>query len=131
MAEGPAHLTPERLRALGAALHEITASMKVAGPGQRRRWFQGPAYTDLFVDFEDDQLVRWELTFASQWLAVERTATSTGRTNELELDPQKPASKLVTRDAERSEAVVAAARAVLAGLCDDELRDALLSLLPA
>lgn len=125
-----ASLSPDKLRALGSELHEITAALKVPEPGHKRRWFQGPTYTDLFVDFRDDQLVRWELTFESQWLAVERTAATTGYTDELDASSLQPLSKLVTRDEVASSEVVAAAREVLAGLSDQLLRDALLAMLP-
>jgi len=119
----------EKLRELGAALHEITAALRDLGPGRRRRWFQGPVYADLIVDFVDDALTRFELTFEGQWLAVEREGIATGRTDEHTADSVVPVSKLVTRDSESSAETIAAARAVLSALCDAELRDALLAML--
>jgi hypothetical protein len=119
----------EKLRELGAALHEITAALRDLGPGRSRRWFQGPVYADLIVDFVDDALTRFELTFEGQWLAVERESIATGRTDERTADSVVPVSKLVTRDAASSAGTIAAAREVLSSLCDAELRDALLAML--
>jgi hypothetical protein len=130
MAE-PLILPPaNRLREIGAALHEITASLRDLGPGRKRRWFQGPVYADLIVDFAEGQLTRFELTFEGQWLSVERDAISTGRTDEQSAESVVPVSKLVARDTESSAQTVAAAREVLSALCDSELRDALLAMLP-
>ncbi|MBS2031515.1 MAG: hypothetical protein JST54_26685 [Deltaproteobacteria bacterium] len=121
--------TPEQLQELGASMHEITASLKDLGPGKKRRWFQGPMYCDLIVDLEEGEIIRFELTFEGQWLAVERTRAATGSTDELTLGGATPSSRVVTRDAALAPDVMNAAYEVLAGITDMALATELMRLL--
>src|SRR6185312_5692155 len=126
---GLSHRTPEDLQALGASMHEITASLKDPGPGKKRRWFQGPTYCDLIVDLENGAISRFELTFEGQWLAVERAHAATGMTDELLMGGSTPSSRIVSRDAALAPDVINAAREVLAGIVDMVLATELMRLL--
>ena len=130
MATGvPTSLTEAKLIQLGRDLREVRLALRDPEPGRKRRWLQGPNYTDLILDYADGQLERMELTVASLWVMAMDGQVFTGHTDELDHSQGHPVARLVTRDEVMSHPVLAAARTVLTNLTDQALAATLIPLL--
>jgi hypothetical protein len=130
--ETPAALSEPRLQQIAAQLREVRIALREPGPGQRRRWLQGPQHTDLILDYEGEKLLRMEFSFAGYWVLVEDGQTFTGHTDEF--DPHSGGSlvsRLVERDDRNQLFVIEAARVLLRSMSDQVLAAQLLPLLPS
>lgn len=95
----------DEIAALGASLHRISQKLlKSDEVGNTIRvWYQGEEpYFDIFFDFQDHQLIWFQLTFRGKFVTWSRESNDfqTGTTNELQVNDigYYPASKIVTSD---------------------------------